>query len=281
MPDADRILSLLRRAVQACRDTSGRRGRLLRLEHVNEVIIAGDMHGNVSNFKQLLARAQLAEHPTRHLVIQELIHGPHRYPAGGDKSHELVDLAVEAKCRFPHQVHYLLGNHELAQWTSQLIAKEESNLNGLFREGIGRAYGPRAGEVYTAYLTLFAVLPLALRTPNRIFLSHSLPPAPRLARFDPAILERDTHDERELKAGGLIYALLWGRDTAPATVADFLTKVDADLIISGHLGCERGFDVPNQQQLILDSLGDPACYCLFPTDHILTHAELIGLVRVL
>ena len=29
---------------------------------------------------------------------------------------------------------------------------------------------------------------------------------------------------------------------------------------------------------LLDSLGNPACYCLFPTDRPLTHTELVGCV---
>jgi hypothetical protein len=39
--------------------------------------------------------------------------------------------------------------------------------------------------------------------------------------------------------------------------------------------------VPNGRQLILDSLGAPACYCLFPTDRTITHAELVQFVGIL
>ena len=66
-----------------------------------------------------------------------------------------------------------------------------------------------------------------------------------------------------------------------ANAAAFLQKVDADLLITGHVPCENGFDVPNDRQLILDSLGSPACYCLFPTDRPITHAELIACVKPL
>jgi len=37
--------------------------------------------------------------------------------------------------------------------------------------------------------------------------------------------------------------------------------------------------VPNDRQLILDSLGTPAGYCLFPTNRPLSHAELLQHVR--
>jgi hypothetical protein len=49
----------------------------------------------------------------------------------------------------------------------------------------------------------------------------------------------------------------------------------------GHIPCERGFDVPNDQQLILDCMKAPAGYCLFPTDRPLTHAELVNCIRTL
>jgi hypothetical protein len=251
------------------------------LEQAGEVLVAGDLHGNVENFRLLLEKAQLGKHPQRHLVLQELIHGPFRYLLGGDKSHQLVDLLAALKCQYPRQVHLLLGNHELSQWTGQAIAKSESELNALFRKGVDSAYGTPSAEIYAAYLKLFAVIPLAVRTPNRVFLSHSLPKAARLQSFDAAILERETADEQDLRPGGAVHALVWGRDTSAATVAQFLGKVDADLLITGHIPCERGFDVPNDRQLILDCMAAPACYCLFPVDRPVTHQELVNCIGTL
>src|SRR5438132_11586095 len=152
MPDPDRLLRTLQQAIQAFRDTPGRKGRLVRLQDVDEVMAVGDLHGNVENFRRALQKAELGTHPRRHLVLQELVHGPFRYPGGGDKSHQLVDLLAALKCQFPRQVHLLLGNHELAQWTGQAIAKGDSELNALFREGLDSAYGKSAAEIYAVYL---------------------------------------------------------------------------------------------------------------------------------
>jgi hypothetical protein len=281
MPDPDRILSTLRRAIQSFRDTPGRRGRVVSLDGAAEVFVSGDLHGNLENFRQLLTRADLGRNPGRHFVLQEVIHGPYHYPAGGDKSHQLLDLMAALKCQFPRQVHFLLGNHELAQHTQRRISKGDFDLNESFRAGVGTAYGSRAPEVYAVYQELLGVVPVALRTPNRILLSHSLPPASRLDDFDPAALEREVSTDADLVPGGSVHSLVWGRDTRPETVAAFLAKMDADLLISGHVPCDNGFDVPNDRQLILDSLGAPACYCLFPTDRPLTHAELIHHVSTL
>jgi hypothetical protein len=281
MPDPDRILSTLRRAIQCFHETPGRRGRVVDLQAVDEVFVAGDLHGNLENFRQLLARANLGANPRRHFVLQEVIHGPYHYPAGGDKSHQLLDLTAALKCQSPRQVHFLLGNHELAQCTQRRISKGDVDLNESFHEGVGTAYGGRAPDVYAAYLDLLAIVPVALRTPNRVLLTHSLPPASRLESFDPSALERDVSTEADVVPGGAVHALVWGRDTRAETAAGFLAKMDADLLITGHVPCEKGFDTPNDRQLILDSLGAPACYCLFPTDRPLTHAELVHQVSAL
>ena len=281
MPDPTRLLRTFDRAIRAFRATPGRLGRLVRLQGVREVFIVGDLHGNLENFRIALDRARLKEHPQRHLVLQELVHGPFRYPTGGDKSHQLLDLLAALKCQFPRQVHMLLGNHELAQWTGQWIAKDESDLDGLFREGIRSAYSASAQAIYGAYLELFAVVPLALQTPNRVLLSHSLPNAARLETFNKAVLERDTAEDGDLQPGGSIHAMLWGRDTRSATATRFLEIMDADLLLTGHIPCEHGFAAPNERQLILDALGAPACYCLFPTDRSLSQPELLNCVGTL
>jgi hypothetical protein len=281
MPDPERLLTTLRKATAAFRATPGRRGHVVALTDCDEVLVGGDLHGNLEAFRGLLKVADLGARPRRHLVLQEVVHGPFRYALGGDKSHQLLDLIAALKCQHPRQVHFLLGNHELSQWTNRRVEKDNEELTGLFRAGVAIAYGERADDVYAAYVGLFAAAPLALRTPNRVFLSHSLPSAKRLEAFDLAHLEKEEFDEGDLKLGGAAHALVWGRDTSAENAAAFLRKVDADLLVSGHIPCERGFFAPNDRQLILDSLGATACYCLFPTGSALTHEELIGFVRTL
>jgi hypothetical protein len=279
MPDPDRLLSTLRRAAQAFRDTPGRRGRVVSLAGAAEVLVAGDLHGHVENFRKLLAAADLARRPGRHLVLQEVIHAP--AAVGPDPSHQLVDLVAALKCQFPDRVHLLLGNHELAQMTDRPILKGDYALNDLFWEGVWAAYGGRAEEIYAAYLTLFAAAPLALRTGNRVFISHSLPPMRWREAFDLAALERDDTDPAECLPGGSVFALLWGRDTGPDHVAAFLKKVGADLLVTGHIPCDNGFAVPNVRQVIVDCMAEPACYVLLPADRPVAHDEMVRCIRTL
>lgn len=281
MPDPKRLLNTLEQAAEAFRNTPGRRGRFVRLQDAAEVLVAGDLHGNVENFRRLLQHADLSRRSGRHLVLQEVVHGPFRYPTGGDKSHQLVDLVAGLKCEFPTRVHALLGNHELAQWTGQWIAKEEADLNELFTRGVREAYSGSSDEILTAYRELFSTWPLAVRSANRVLMCHSVPPASRLDSFDPALLEEEALDGDNWKPGGAIHSLLWGRDVRAETVRTFLERMDADLLITGHIPCPEGFAAPNEQQLIVDCLGAPASYCLFPTGRALTHQELVACVRPL
>lgn len=281
MPDPAKLLTILRQAVVAFRDTPGRMGRFLQLPAAAEVLVAGDMHGSVENFRLLLKQADLARQPTRHLVLQEVVHGPFRYPGGGDKSHQLLDLIAALKCQFPQRVHFLLGNHELAQWQNQRIGKGDVDQNDLFRAGVGEAYGSRAAEVYTCYLDLFAASNLLVRTPNRVILSHSLPTPRSLPNFDLGKVKQEELKPEDLVLGGWLHSLVWGRDTSEANASAFLDKVDGDLLITGHIPCEQGYSVPNARQIILDALGTPACYCLFRTDIVPTHAQLLASIGTL
>lgn len=275
-------LQTLRRAVRAVRDTPGRCGRLVQLDDAAAVLVAGDLHGHIENFRRLLTIADLAQQPRRHLVVQELIHGPFLYPAGGDKSHQLVDLVCALTCQYPGRVHYLIGNHELAQLTDHTVLKGDVNLNEEFRRGVTMAYGTCAEAVLDVYAQLFAALPFALRTKGRLFLSHSLPAATRLPDFSRAALERDPSAEGDLAPGGALYTVVWGRDTRAETLDSYLKMIDADLLVSGHIPCpERGFDRPSPRHLILDSQGSPAACALLPADRTLTPDELDGCIHLL
>lgn len=275
------MLTTLHRAIDAVRATPGRNGHLMRLPECTDVLVAGDLHGHIPNFQTILQHADLKNHPRRHLVIQELIHGRFRYPNGGDKSHQLVDLFAALKCQYPHQVHYLPGNHELAQRTNRPVGKGSESYNDLFRDGVRAAYGSHAGEIYQAYMELFRICPLMVRTPNGVIASHSLPAERYLPAFDPRRLEEDDYTVDDLQPGGFVYSLVWGRDTDDENVAAFLDRCDAHLLVTGHIPTDDGFLVPNDRQLIVDSAEVPAACVLFPADRMLTHAELVQSVIVM
>ena len=280
MPAPDRMLPMLRRATEFAARTPGRVGHLVHLQDCGEVLVAGDLHGHLANFQVVLKAADLANHPKRHLVLQEVVHSEFKYPAGGDKSHQLVDLFAALKCQFPTRVHLLPGNHELAQMTNRTISKGSESQNEAFIAGVRTAYGEAWQDIYAAYLALIRTLPIALRTPNAVFLSHTLIPGRHLGNFSQVQLQQETFTDADHAPGGVVYGLTWGRDTSQKTVDEFLRKVDSELLVTGHIPTDEGYDVPNTKQLIVDCSQSPASYVLFPADRPITHAELVAGVVV-
>ena len=196
--------------------------------------------------------------------MQELIHGKLMYPDDkGDRSHQLLDVVAALKCQYPDRVHLILGNHELSELTGRIIGKDGKTLNVLFRQGIKTAYGAAAEEIYEAYKGLFAALPLAVRTPNRVFVCHTLPDEDDLDRLDLELLKADTWPPEAMPRHGTIYALTWGRDTDPEVADRFAAMVDADWFITGHQPCDEGFRQANHR-----------------ADHHRRHRSLSGLLPV-
>jgi hypothetical protein len=277
MPDPAKILATVRRATQLFRSTPGRSGGVVSVGgDAADVMVVGDLHGNLPAFRKVLAAAALADHPRRHLVFQELIHGPWQYPdEGGDRSHQLVDLVCGLKCQYPERTHLLLGNHELSELTGRAIGKNGVPLNALFRKGVETAYGPRGQTILEAYLGLFAALPLAVRTPNRVFLCHTLPDGHRLDDLDLGVLTLDDWPPEAIRRGGAVYCLTWGRDTSPETADRFAAMVDADWFITGHQPCTQGFLRANHRQIVIDGTNPHPTYCLFPAIEPVTVDSLL------
>ena len=55
MPDPLKVLTTIRRATALVRATPGRSGGIITLEKAAEVMVVGDLHGNISAFKKVLA----------------------------------------------------------------------------------------------------------------------------------------------------------------------------------------------------------------------------------
>ncbi len=282
MPDPTKILATVRKATDLMRQTPHRSGSVISLDQAEEVMVVGDLHGNLRAFRWVLTEAALDRNPGRHLVLQELVHeinkGQDERP---DLSHRLVDLVSALKCQYPDRVHLILGNHELSELTGRVIGKDGQALNLRFRQGIEASYGPLVNEMYQAYLGLFAALPIAVRTPNRVFICHTIPDGYYLDDIDLSVLDAEAWSPESMKRGGAVYALTWGRDTSDETIDRFATMVDADLFVTGHQPCETGFRQANHRQLIIDGTNPYPAYCRFPAAAPVSIESLMNSVKIL
>jgi hypothetical protein len=277
----ERIITTFGDAASANRLAPGRVGNVIELapDLADEILVTGDLHGNRRNFNLICRLAALDRNPRRHLVLQEVCHGGPTYPAnGGCMSHGLLEEVAKLKVKFPAQVHFLLGNHELAELTNYPIQKNRQMLNLSFRLGLQQMYGPAADKVREAFIPFIRSCPLAVRLANGVFISHSVPEEVDKRAFDTSIFTRDL-DPEEYYEHQAVFDLVWGRDYRQENAEAFARLVKARLLIQGHEPCSEGFTVANRFQIILDCVGDKACYVILPVDRELTQQEIIERIR--
>ena len=272
----EKTIESLRDAASATRKTAARQGNVIRLDQSNadDVLVAADLHGNRLNFARLVKRADLANHPRRHLVMQEVCHGGPTYPCGGCMSHLLLEDVAALKVQYPEQVHFIISNHELAELTDFPIMKANRMLNLIFRTGVQELYGESAERVRQAYLNFLKTCPLAVALASRVFISHSAPEKLHLEVFNPDVFDRPL-ETADYAPRGPVFRLVWGRDFSQENADAFAAIVDADILLHGHEPCPEGFQVPNRKQIILDCCGDNGCYVIVPASGEISQAELI------
>jgi hypothetical protein len=277
----ERIIETYDQAAQANLKTPGRQFAVVELttDLADQVMITGDLHGHRRNFNAIRRIADLAGHPRRHLILQEVCHGGPLYPQnGGCMSHTMLEDVAKLKTQFPNQVHFLLGNHELAELTEYPIQKNKQMLNLLFRLGLQQMYGPATEKVREAYLPFLESCPLGVRLPGGVFISHSIPENIEEEDFDKTIFSREI-ESLEFYERSSIFSLVWGRDYRPENACKFAEMVDARVLINGHEPCVDGHNVPNDVQVILDCCSDAACYVMLPVGEELTHDQIVERIQ--
>jgi len=275
--EIEETIASLELAAQLCRKTPGRFGSITELpaQPGADVLVGGDLHGNCGNFGELCRRAALDQNPTRHIVLQEICHGGPAYSDAGEcMSHQLLEGVARLKVRFPERVHLLMGNHELAELADLPIHKNRRMLNLAFRQGLYVRYGSASPRVHRACLEFLATWPLACRTADGIFISHSIPEQCDRCPFDGGKLEAWL-DLNEVGRQSAIFDLVWGRDYRQANADAFAQQVGARLLVNGHEPCPSGYYVPNTRQLILDCCGVQSACLLWPLDQALSQEQLI------
>jgi hypothetical protein len=274
---ADHTIPLIRAAAQATRADAFQSGFLIELPAEGEMLVTGDIHGNGGNLQRILQVADLGRCPGRHLILQELVH---EVDAVDDicRSYRLVEIAAQLKCAYPKQVHILLGNHEFSECLRLEIGKRGRDLNESFDEGLRAAYGEGWEDVKDAYREFWTSSPLAVRTSNGLFVSHS---TPRLDHMDELTLDylRTATAADAFRREGPIFAMLWDRDYRPEAAEAFAQRMQAEVLVVGHTACTDGMRVPNRRHIILDCKDMEGRYVLLPLDRELDQRRVLAYVH--
>jgi len=274
LQDPEVIIDLFKQATALNLNHPYRSGCMVDLPADGTLFMTGDLHDHGLNYQRILKAAALERNPKRHLVLHELIHGLPRIN-NRDMSVRMLGKVAVLKVTFPEQVHIMFGNHELAQLGNEGIIKDGVSLIEDFDAGVDFIFADDADDVRDAMFEFIRSMLLAVRCPNGIFCSHSLPSERMLANFDVKVLDRIPTKE-DLAIDGHAYNMVWGRRHTEQ-VYDTLSKAwDTRLFVMGHQPADMGFEQEGEHMLIVAS--DHSHGMLLPIDLTAEYeiADLVG-----
>ncbi len=276
--DAQEAIATLQEATRLNWDDPYREGSLIRLPGYGQAVMTGDLHGHRRNFEKLRKYAMLDRVSARHVILHELIH--EEIEMGEmDKSHEVLLTAARFKKEYPDQVHFLQSNHDLAQLTRYPIAKNGRAVIEEYQASVRAAYGETDGEAVLAEMDEFiASFALAVRTENRVWMSHSLPDLHNMEEFDPDVFNR-TLSPKDLRENRTVFTLVWGRRHTYEHIESLASLLDVDVFITGHQPQEMGYALRFDRLIILASDHSHGTFLPFDLSKTQSADDLIRNIR--
>ncbi len=256
-----------------------RTGNIVYFNDDCDVVLAGDIHGNRTGMAKIISYADLAR-PDRRLVLQEVIHGPLDPKTQHDRSVELLVRAARLKIAHPQQVVFLMGNHDVAQITGNEILKEGRGYCRSFTAGVEYAYGGEAGEVLRAITDFLMSMPMLVRCPNKVLLTHSLPSPNRMDVAGREVFDRP-YTDADLHRGGGVYEWTWGRNPTDEQVEALATELGVELFILGHRHTPTGCEQVASRAVTLASNHEHGCIIHFPCSRPVTAETLQQYVKTI
>jgi hypothetical protein len=257
------IVDLLNKGTEANNADKYRRDNLICLPAEGNLILTGDLHGHRRNFERIVAFADLANNPERHIVIQEIIHGGPEDSYGGCLSYRLLFDVIRYKLNFPDRVHIIMGNHDTAFINNSEVMKDGREMNRAMRQAIDREFEQDADEVKLAIRQNLFSQPLAIRAENGVWASHSLPGDRMVDKFDPQIFHRQLRVNDVVRPGSA-YLLTWGRRHSQALLDKLARQFDVNVFVLGHQPQEKGWKRAGENLIIIASNHNHGC--LIPVD---------------
>ena len=251
-------IDLLSNGITANQTDRFRRGNLIRLPNSGSLIVGGDIHGHRRNLERLVTYADLAHHPDRHLVLQEIIHGGPEDEAGGCLSYQVLLDAIRLKLEFPDQVHFVMGNHDTACICSSEVMKNGKEMNQALSAALRRQFLHASNDVELTLRQFLFSQPLAVRSDNRVWVSHSLPADRFTDSFDPDIFHREL-EITDCRKPGAVYTLTWGRRHSQPVLDRMAGHLDVDVFVVGHQAQPHGWCQAGVNLIILASDHNHGC----------------------
>jgi predicted phosphodiesterase len=271
------IIDLLNLGIEACQEDKYRQGNLVSLPGTAELVVTGDIHGHRRNFERVVSFADLANHPNRHIILQEIVHGGLEDATGCCLSYKLLFDVVRYKLQFPDRIHMIMGNHDTSVINNSNVMKDGKEMNQAMLAALDREFAQDSQQIILALRQFLFSQPLAVKCENRIWISHSLPNDRDVDKFDRTIFER------KLKVSDVVrpnsaYLLTWGRNHSQETLDKLAEMFDVDVFILGHQPQSEGWGRLGENLLVLTSEHNHGCLLLLDLSKSYTLEELVKLI---
>ncbi|MGC9517544.1 MAG: metallophosphoesterase [Methanomicrobiales archaeon] len=208
-------------------------------------IIITDIHGNLTDYNKFINIWENFEGKDNHLIITgDFIHGV------GRENDQSVKVLESVKSNFENysNFHALLGNHEWSVISDVAVYKGGENLSHNFEILLKQRFQDKWKVKLEEYINFFKQLPLAVKTDNKVFISHG----------GPSKLVKNLQDIINLTDEGYsnerLRELLWNRygDYDKKDIDLFLKNVGCNAMIVGHTPVD-GAKLIGKNQLVVSS----------------------------
>lgn len=251
------VAELFERAASSLIASLLREHSIIRLPPRGRLLITGDLHDNPIHLQKIIKLARLDASSDHHVVLHEIIHGE-KLINSMDFSHRMLARVAGLTLQYPNQVHPLLANHELAQFTGKGISKGAGNSVELFNDGLEFAFGDDWHTVRDAINQFIAAMSLALITSSGVLCAHSLPAPHMMKSFDLDVIRRDLQLSDYAAPTGSAHLMVWGRQHTPAQLDHLAQHWNVELFCLGHEHVEIGIEVKPPRLVLLNSDHDRA-----------------------
>jgi predicted MPP superfamily phosphohydrolase len=253
------------------------KGKLVELPKKGNALIITDIHGNLTDFNKFMHIWDQFKNGDNHLILTgDFIHAMGRE---NDESIEILE-SVKQKWETSENFHVLLGNHEWSTISRKSVYKaginQTLNFDELLKEKFGESYSKELEE----YVEFLKKLPIAVRTANKIFISHAGPPK-NIKSLD----EINHITDEGYNGNSKLFQILWNRpeDYNENDLKSFLKTVDCKMMIVGHTPVD-GIKLVFKNQLIISSsysYGKKAYVELNMEENIKKSKDLLKMVKYL
>jgi serine/threonine-protein phosphatase PP1 catalytic subunit len=221
--------------------------KLIELPLQGKALIITDLHGNLEDYGRYMEIWKEFKDKNNHLILT----GDFIYSC--DEDDGSLKIIKSLKKHFEHEknFHILLGNHEWAQIIGESVYKCGLNQTRTFENLVNKKYGIEADHKMDSYIDLFKKLAIAVKTENKVLISHA-GPSKHLKSED----DIKNISENDYSRNWVLYEMVWNRNMECSRnyLDPFLQHFNCNASIVGHTPV-NGVELIGNQLIVSSSFG--------------------------